>query len=97
MMCHTNWCGCAMNPKYEVGQKVTVISAVQAASPRDSTLEQYSGKVGQVKNYYWISPRAGEIFYIYTVRFPDFNREIVLHEDEIKSYIESRGAFRRDK
>ena len=86
-----------MNPKYAIGQKVTVRLTGQAASPRDSTLEQYTDKIGQVTNYYWISPQAGEVFYIYAVRFPDFNREIVLHEDEIKSFIGSKGALRRSK
>ena len=97
MICHTNDSGCYMNPKYAIGQKVTVKLTGQAASPRDSTLEQYAVKLGQVMNYYWISPRAGEIFYIYAVRFPDYNREIVLHEDEIKSFIESKGALRRNQ
>jgi hypothetical protein len=86
-----------MIPKYQIGQKVTLRVADQTASLRDSTLEQYVGKIGQITNYYWISPMAGEIFYIYSVRFPEFNKEIVLHEDEIKSFIESKGAFHRNK
>jgi hypothetical protein len=86
-----------MNPKYEIGQQVTVRLEEQAVSPRDSTLAQYAEKMGQVKNYYWISPRAGEIFYIYTVRFPDFNREIVLHEDEIRAFIVHKSALRKTK
>jgi len=86
-----------MNPKYEKGQKVTVRLTGQTISPRDSTLQQYAEKIGEVANYYWISPRAGEVFYIYAVRFPELNnKEIVLHEDEIKSIIDSK-AFRRSR
>jgi len=86
-----------MNPKYEIGQKVTVRLTSQIVSARDSTLQQYVDKIGEIANYYWISPRAGEIFYIYAVRFPELNnKEIILHEDEIKSTIDSK-AFRRSR
>ena len=31
-----------------------------------------------------ISPRRSEVFYIYTVKFGDGEKEVVLHEDEIE-------------
>ena len=76
-----------MNPKFGKGQQV-VIRPVDniAPSSRDNTLEKYTGQVGRVVNYYWISPEPGKTFYLYTVRFIQNNEEIVLHEDEIKMY-----------
>jgi hypothetical protein len=77
-----------MNPKYEIGQKVVLrADSKQTLPPRDSTLEPYVGQIGQVVDYYWISPRAGENFYIYTVRVGPGYKEIALHEDEIEAYV----------
>jgi hypothetical protein len=74
-----------MNPRFNKGQLVMVKPVgIQSRSLRDNTLEEYTGKVGSVINYYWISPEAGKIFYLYSVRFPDINKEIILHEDEIR-------------
>ena len=78
-----------MTHRYDVGQKVTIKPVgKQPLGPRDCTLEPYVGQIGEVIKYYWISPRAGEIFYIYLVRIGDGNKDIVLHEDEIKARID---------
>lgn len=76
-----------MAPVYDIGQKV-IIKPVnsQFLSPRDSTIEPYVGQIGEVADYYWISPPAGEVFYIYTVRVGAGDKEIVLHEDEIEAF-----------
>lgn len=76
-----------MAPVYGIGQKV-IIKPVnsQSLSPRDSTIEPYVGQIGEVAAYYWISPPAGEVFYIYTVRVGASDEEIVLHEDEIEAF-----------
>ncbi len=74
-----------MNPMFGKGQQVVVRPVnIYAPNIRDSTLEEFAGKVGKVIDYFWISPEAGKIFYLYKVRFIEGNREIVLHEDEIK-------------
>jgi len=76
-----------VNPVFGKGQQVIIRPVnIHAPSSRDSTLEQFSGKVGNVINSFWISPEAGKTFYLYTVRFVEGNKEIVLHEDEIISY-----------
>ena len=76
-----------MNPKFGKGQQVVIRPVdIRAPSPRDSTLERYAGQIGRIVNYYWISPEAGKFFYLYTVRFAKSNQEVVLHEDEIKTY-----------
>jgi len=75
-----------MEPKYQIGQNV-IIKPVkdQPQSARDSDIGQYAGQRGTVTNYHWISPRAGEVFYIYTVQLGPRQKEIVLHEDEIEA------------
>ena len=66
----------------------TIIRRVKdPLSPRDCGIEPYAGKIGEVVDYHWISPRPGEVFYIYTVRVGADEEEIVLYEDEIKAYI----------
>ena len=78
----------AMTPRYKVGQKVKVRElSAQTSDPREATLMKYSGRVGKVVEYYWISPRFSAVFYLYRVRFGDESDEIVLHEDEIQEYI----------
>jgi hypothetical protein len=36
-----------------------------------------------VTDYYWVQPNAGRVFYLYTVKIGDSEKEIVLHEDEM--------------
>ena len=77
-----------MASKYKIGQRV-VIRPVnhQTVSLRDCAIEPYAGQIGEITDYYWISPHAGEAFYIYTVSVGTDYKEIALHEDEIKAYI----------
>ena len=79
-----------MATKYVIGQKVIVTPVRdKASSPGISALEPYAGQVGKITNYYWISPGGGtEAFYIYTVQIGTSNKEVVLHEDEMESYLE---------
>ena len=74
-----------MAPRYEIGQRV-IIKRVKdkVAYARDPYIGQYAGTSGLVTNYHWISPNIGKVFYIYTVRMESDQKEIVLHEDEIK-------------
>jgi hypothetical protein len=76
-----------MESKFHVGQMVKVkLANEQSLSLRDSSVEPYAGKSGEVTDYYWISPSAGQAFFIYTVRISGENRKtIVLHEDEIEA------------
>ena len=76
-----------MAPKYKKGQKVIIRPVKnQALEPRDCTIEPYAGQIGEVTDYYWISPRAGEAFYVYSVRVGTGYKEIALHEDEIEAH-----------
>jgi hypothetical protein len=78
----------AMKPRYVVGQKV-VIKPVneKGLSQRDYDVNQYAGKEGKVSNYYWISPRTGQIFFIYKVLVEDGSKEIVVYEDEMEAQL----------
>lgn len=75
-----------MEPKYKIGQRVIIRqSKTKSASARDSDIRQYIGQSGTVTNYYWISPKWSQVFYIYTVKIGTGQKEIVLHEDELKA------------
>jgi spore germination protein GerM len=77
--------GDAMDAKYEVGQRV-IIKPVggQPVSKRENDIDTYAGQVGEVSDYYWISPRTGQIFYIYNVRVASNRKEVVVYEDELE-------------
>ena len=76
-----------MAPKYEIGQRVRVRPVRERVSPRDCDIASYAGTVGEVVHYHWISPRTGQVFYMYTVRLGTDYKEVVLHEDEIEAYL----------
>ena len=74
-----------MPAKYEIGQKVVVTPVSKPGlSSRDSDVNKYAGLTGEIANYYWIRPPAGEVFYLYSVRIGNGYKEIVLYEDEIE-------------
>ena len=74
-----------MDPKYTVGQKV-VIQPVseQGITAREDEINQYAGQVGKVADFYWISPRTGQIFFIYNVRVGKRKKPVVVYEDELE-------------
>ena len=76
----------AVRPKYMVGQKV-IIQPVgeQGISQRENDINQYAGQVGKVSDYYWISPRTGQVFYIYNVSVGVNRKEVVVYEDELEA------------
>jgi hypothetical protein len=74
-------------PKYEIGQRVRVRPVSERVSARDCDIASYAGTVGEVANYHWISPRTGQVFYMYTIRLDTDYKEVVLHEDEIEAYL----------
>ena len=85
MISHTKTEDILMNPMFGKGQQVVVRPVnVRVPNARDNTLEEFAGKIGNVIDSFWISQEAGKTFYLYRVRFPEVNKEAVLHEDEIK-------------
>jgi hypothetical protein len=75
----------AMGAKYQIGQKVIIRPvSEQPLTSRESDIDTYAGQIGEVSNFYWISPRSSEIFYIYNVRVGSGYKELVLYEDELE-------------
>ena len=76
----------AVGPKYMIGQKV-IIQPVseQGLTQRENDINLYAGQVAEVSDYHWISPRTGQIFYIYNVRVGKERKEVVVYEDEIEA------------
>ncbi|MFC2044736.1 hypothetical protein ACFLT8_06065 [Chloroflexota bacterium] len=77
-----------MPAAFKIGQEI-IIKPVseQSYSLREATILPYTGKTGTITNYYWMAPPAGQVFYLYTVRFGSSNKEIVLYEDEMTSVL----------
>ncbi len=76
----------AVGPRYAVGQKVIIRpTGEQSVSQRENDINLYAGQVGEVSDYYWMSPRTGQIFYIYNVRVGVNRKEVVVYEDEIEA------------
>jgi len=77
-----------VNPKYAVGQKVIIRPVEEKPlSQRENDIDSYAGQIGEVADYYWVSPRTGKVFYIYTVKAGKGFKELVLHEDEMEPCI----------
>jgi hypothetical protein len=74
-----------MQPKYTIGQKV-IIQPLSEPGPthREAEVNRYAGQVGEVTDFYWISPLAGKFFYIYNVRVGAERKEVVVYEDEME-------------
>jgi len=73
-----------IKPRYVKGQKVIIKPVSEKGlTQRENDINLYAGQVGEVTNYYWISPRTGQIFYIYNVRVGKERKEIVVYEDEM--------------
>ena len=74
-----------MEPKYKIGQKVKVRNFKSNSSVfRDVEISQYANETGMVTNYYFMSPNRGKVFCIYTILLGEGQKDIVLHENEIK-------------
>ncbi|MGD1118864.1 MAG: hypothetical protein ABR886_05190 [Dehalococcoidales bacterium] len=78
----------AVKPRYTKGQKVVIRPISETgATQREYNVSEYASKVGEISNYYWISPREGQIFFIYNVRVGKERKEIVVYEDELEPYL----------
>ena len=77
-----------IKPRYVKGQKVMIQPVNEKGlTQREYDINMYAGQVGEISNYYWISPRTGQIFYIYNVRIGKERKEIVAYEDELQAHL----------
>ena len=75
-----------MEPKYVIGQKVIIHPVSEKGlTQRENDINTYAGQVGEISNFYSISPSAGQIFHIYNVRVGKEKKEIVVYEDEMEA------------
>jgi hypothetical protein len=75
-----------IKPRYVKGQRVIIRPVSEKGlTQRENDINLYAGQVGEVTKYYWISPRTGQIFYIYNVRVGRERKEIVVYEDEMEA------------
>jgi len=70
---------------FRTGQEV-VVRPVETRSPGDCAINSLAGQRGKITNYYSISLYGGQTVYIYSVLIDKLDKEIALHEDEIKAY-----------
>ena len=78
-----------MGPKYSIGQKVIIHPVSEKGlTQRESEVSAYAGQVGQVSNFYSISPSAGQIFHMYKIRVGTQRKEIVVYEDEMEAKLQ---------
>jgi hypothetical protein len=75
-----------IKPRYVKGQRVIIRPVSEKGlTQRENDINLYAGQVGEVTKYYWISPRTGQVFYIYNVRVGRERKEIVVYEDEMEA------------
>ncbi len=75
-----------MEPKYTVGQRVIIQPVSEdGLTKRENDVSAYAGEIGEVADFFWISPRTGQIFFIYNVRVGASEREVVVYEDELEA------------
>jgi hypothetical protein len=79
-----------MASHYQRGQKVIIVpTREQALTPRDAKIEPFVGRSGVITDYYWIdAPIGNDRVYIYTIKMKEENKEVVVYEDEIRSFVD---------
>ena len=74
-----------VKPRFIKGQKV-IIKPVdeKGTTRREYSVNEYAGQVGEISDFFYISPRTGQIFFIYNVRVGRERKEVVVYEDELE-------------
>ena len=74
-----------IRPRYVKGQRVVIKPVDEAGvTKRENDVNEYSGVVGEITNYYYMSLHTGQVFFIYNVRVGKEQKEIVVYEDELE-------------
>ena len=78
-------------PRFVKGQQV-VIKPVdeKGVTKREYDVNAYAGTIGEISEYYYISLRSGQVFFIYHVRVGKDRKEIVVYEDELEPVLFSQ-------
>ncbi len=74
-----------IKPRYGKGQRVIVKPVDEkGVTRREYAVNEYAGEVGEISDFYYISLRNGQVFFIYNVRVGKEKQEIVVYEDELE-------------
>ena len=74
-----------IKPRYAKGQKVIIKPITEKGiTQREENVNEYAGQVGEITKFYYISPRTGQLFFIYNVRVGKERKEIAVYEDELQ-------------
>jgi hypothetical protein len=72
-------------PRFGKGQRVVVKPIDEkGVTRREYSVNEFAGEVGEISDYYYISPPTGQVFFIYNVRVGKEKKEIVVYEDELE-------------
>lgn len=72
-------------PRFNKGQQVVIKPVDEnGVTKREFDVNAYAGSIGEISDYYFISLRSGQVFYIYHVRVGKDKKEIVVYEDELE-------------
>ena len=75
-------------PRFAKGQKVIIKPVSEGGlTQRENSVNEYAGQTGEISNFYWISPRIEQIFFItgVQVQSKEAKKEIVVYEDESRT------------
>jgi hypothetical protein len=72
-------------PRFVKGQRV-VIKPVneKGVTKREYEVNVFAGEVGEITDYYYVSLREGQVFFIYNVVVGKQKKIIVVYEDELE-------------
>jgi hypothetical protein len=72
-------------PRFNKGQQVVIRPVDEnGVTKREYDVNAYAGAIGEISDYYYISLRSGQVFYIYHVKVGKEKKEIVVYEDELE-------------
>jgi len=74
-----------IRPRYIKGQQVAIKPVDEkGVTKREYDVNAYAGTIGEIADYYYISLRTGQVFFIYHVKVGKEQKEIVVYEDELE-------------
>jgi hypothetical protein len=74
-----------IRPRFGKGQRVVVKPVDEKGTTRrEYSVNEFAGEVGEISDYYYISLRTGQVFFIYNVCVGKEKKVIVVYEDELE-------------
>jgi hypothetical protein len=74
-----------IRPRFGKGQRVVVKPVDEKGTTRrEYSVNEFAVEVGEISDYYYISLRTGQVFFIYNVCVGKEKKVIVVYEDELE-------------